>query len=135
LDPVTISPTDLVLEKTQIHEINEKDIKDLVTLFAACTLSDEEGRGKISRRHIADVLSDDWGFWYDARTNLDKVAHFAQRYEQEAKLDSELLQKIMSKIGDLHRTIEATPKSNHWQKRSRNGASKKWWNDVEERHR
>lgn len=135
LDPITISPTDLVLEKTQIHEINEKDIKDLVTLFAACTVSDKEGRGQINRKHIAGVLADDWGFWYDARSNLDKVAHFAQKYRGEGKLESELLQTILTRIGDLRKTIDETPKTKQWLKRDKDGTKKKWWNDVEERGR
>lgn len=135
LDPVTISSTDLVLEKTQIHEINEKDIKDLVTLFAACEISDEEGRGRINRRHIGKVLAHDWGFWYDVRSNLDKVVHFAQRYKGEGRLDSGLLATVMERISDLKTTIDETPKSKNWEKRNKDGTKKKWWNDVEERHR
>jgi hypothetical protein len=135
LDPVTISPTDLVLEKTQIHEINEKDIKDLITLFAACESSDEEGRGRINCKHIAKILANDWGFWYDVRSNLDKVAHFAQRYREEGRLDSEVLETILRRIGDLRRAVDETPKTNSWEKRNKDGTKKKWWNDVEERHR
>jgi hypothetical protein len=135
LDPVTISPTDLVLEKTQIHEINEKDIKDLVTLFASCEVSDQEGRGKINRRHIGNVLADDWGFWYDANSNLDKVIHFAQKYREDGKLDSEHIGVILTRINDLKKTINETPKTKQWKNRERDGTKKKWWNDVEERTR
>jgi hypothetical protein len=135
LDPVTISPADLVLEKTQIHEINEKDIKDLVTLFASCEISDQEARGKINRRHVGNVLADDWGFWYDANSNLDKVIHFAQKYKQDGKLDSELLRIISARIEDLKRAIEETPKTKQWKKREKDGTKKKWWNDIEERTR
>ena len=135
LDPVTISPTDLVLEKIQIHEINEKDIKDLVTLFASCETSDQEGRGMISRKHVGQVLAEDWGFWYDANLNLDKVIHFAQRYKEEGKLDSERLETVLTRINDLRKTIEETPKTKQWKKREKDGTKKKWWNDVEERIR
>jgi hypothetical protein len=135
LDPVTISPTDLVLEKTQIHEINEKDIKDLVTLFASCEVSDQEGRGKISRKHVGNVLADDWGFWYDANSNLDKVIHFAQKYREDGKLDSERLKVILTRINDLKMTINETPKTKQWKKREKDGTKKKWWDDVEERTR
>ena len=135
LDPVTISPTDLVLEKIQIHEINEKDIKDLVTLFASCEVSDQEGRGKIDRKHIGHMLADDWGFWYDANSNLEKVTHFAQKYKEDDKLDSELLKTISTRINDLKRAIDETPKTKQWKKREKDGTKKKWWNDVEERCR
>jgi hypothetical protein len=135
LDPVTISPTDLVLEKIQIHEINEKDIKDLVTLFASCEASDQEGRGRINRKHVGQVLAEDWGFWYDANLNLDKVVHFAQKYEEEGKLDSERLKTVLTRIKDLKKAIEETPKTKQWKKREKDGTRKKWWNDVEERTR
>jgi hypothetical protein len=135
LDPVTISPTDLVLEKIQIHEINEKDIKDLVTLFASCEASDQEGRGRINRKHVGQVLAEDWGFWYDANLNLDKVVHFAQKYEEEGKLDSERLKTVLTRINDLKKAIEETPKTKQWKKREKDGTRKKWWNDVEERTR
>jgi len=134
-DPLTISTTDLVLEKTQIHEINEKDIKDLVTLFAACRLADEEGPGVINRKYIANVLAHDWGFWYDVKSNLDKVIHFSQKYVDSGKLDSGILATITQRISDLHRTVDEAPKSKKWQKRSEDGTSRKWWNEVEERHR
>ncbi|MGA2238654.1 MAG: hypothetical protein ABSG74_05535 [Candidatus Bathyarchaeia archaeon] len=135
LDPVTISPTDLVLEKIQIHEINEKDIKDLVTLFASCEISDQEGRGRINRKHIGQVLAGDWGFWYDANLNLDKIIHFAQKYREDGKLDSEYLNSVLTRISDLRKTIEEAPKTRQWKKREKDGTRKKWWNDVEERTR
>lgn len=134
-DPITISPTDLVLEKTQIHEINEKDIKDLVTLFTACEIADQEGRGKISRKHIGHVLAEDWGFWYDANSNFDKVIHFAQKYKEAGKLNSEQLKTILTRISDLKKTIDETSKTKQWKKRDKDGTKKKWWNDVEERTR
>jgi hypothetical protein len=135
LDPVTISPTDLVLEKIQIHEINEKDIKDLVTLFASCEISDQEGPGKTNRKHIGQVLAEDWGFWHDANSNLDKIIHFAQKYQKDGKLDTERLNSVLTRISDLRKTIEETPKTKQWKKREKDGTRKKWWNDVEERTR
>jgi hypothetical protein len=135
LDPVTISPTDLILEKLQIHEINEKDIKDIVTLLAACEISDQEGRGKINRTHITKILAEDWGFWYDACANMEKVSHFARKYVEEGKLDPQLLEKVLSGINHLSRSVDETPKTEAWRKRSKDGINKKWWNDVEERSR
>jgi len=31
--------------------------------------------------------------------------------------------------------LSLVKKTKNWQKRSKDGTSKKWWNDVEERHR
>ena len=135
LDPMTISPTDLILEKLQIHEIDEKDIKDIVTLLAACEISDQEGRGKINHTHITKLLAEDWGFCYDARANMEKVSHFARKYGEEEKLDLQLLEKVLSGISHLSSSIDETPKTEDWQRRSKDGTNKKWWNEVEERSR
>lgn len=135
LDAVTISPTDLILEKLQIHEISEKDIKDIITLLAACEVFHEEGQGKINHVHIAGLLAKDWGFWHDARANMDKVAHFAQKYREEGRLNQQLLDKVLSGISGLFTSIDEMPKTKEWQRRSKDGTNKKWWNDVEERSR
>ncbi len=95
MDPLTISLTDLVLEKTQIHEINEKDIKDLITLFAACEVSDQEGRGQTNSSDIGSILANDLGFL--VRRLLDKVAHFAKKYREEDKLDDQLFQTVLAR--------------------------------------
>ncbi|GIU97573.1 MAG: hypothetical protein KatS3mg013_1376 [Actinomycetota bacterium] len=57
LDPVTIPLTDLLLEKLQIVEINEKDLKDLVVLFLEHPVADHETPGAFDGSYVAKLLA------------------------------------------------------------------------------
>jgi hypothetical protein len=134
LDSPTITLADLVLEKTQIHEINEKDIKDLVLLFIAHDNTTTESTDAINGKYVAEVLADDWGFWYDARSNLEKVKGFVPQYKDQGLLTDEHAKDVISNVDELLSMIEAEPKSKSWTKRAKKGTSKQWWQDVEEVH-
>jgi hypothetical protein len=135
LNPLTLSPTDLLLEKLQIHEINEKDIKDIILLLAANTIGEEEGENIINGKYIATLLADDWGFWYDATLNLQKTLKFLEKYVQENMVDEKVQNIVSERISELQKLIERQPKTKNWEKRSKQGSKKKWWRDVEERSR
>ena len=135
LAPLSISPEDLALEKLQIHEINEKDIKDLIVLFVANTIGKADGENVINGEYIAETLADDWEFWYDVTINLDKVRKFLARYESEGLIDAQISTVVSSRIKELTTLMNEHPKSSKWQKRNKAGANKKWWRDVEERSR
>lgn len=135
LNPLTLPLADLVLEKLQIHEINEKDLKDLVLLFAANTIGNSEDENVINGKHIASILSDDWEFWYDAKLNLEKLLKFLANYVDQKLIEPEVATVVRSRVEELTRLIDEEPKSKDWQKRSKAGPQKKWWRDVEERSR
>ena len=135
LHPLTLPPADLALEKLQIHEINEKDLKDLVLLFAANSIGNNEGESVINGKHIASILSNDWEFWYEAKLNLEKLQKFLGNYVDEKRVDPEVGTTIRTRIEELTRLIDEESKSKDWQKRSKAGPQKKWWRDVEERSR
>jgi hypothetical protein len=135
LNALTASPTDLLLEKLQIHEINEKDIKDIILLFAANTVGEEEGENVINGKYIATLLADDWGFWYDATLNLQKTLKFLEKYVRENMVDEKVQSTVSERVGKLQSLIEQQPKTRKWEKRNKQGSKKKWWRDVEERSR
>jgi len=132
LDFPTVSPADIVLEKLQIHEINLKDVIDLIVLFAFHEVKDTYERDVIDGGYIASILCDDWGFWYDAVTNLNKVKLLAEKFHNEGKLLDHEYNAVINNIDKLNRIIEETPKTKRWQKRAKMGTRKKWWRDVEE---
>ena len=132
LDSPTITVTDLILEKTQIHEINEKDIKDLVVLFRAHEIGETDEKEVINAKYIAKVLANDWGFWYDATNNLKKVQSFSKKYLEEGKIDQEDYDDVIKKIDKLLEYIEREPKTKKWQKRAKKGTKEIWWRPVEE---
>lgn len=135
LAPLTISPEDLALEKLQIHEINEKDIKDLIVLFTANTIGDKDGENVINGAYIAQTLADDWEFWYEVTCNLDKVRKFLARYQNESLVDANTQDVVSKRINQLSAMVNQQLKTRKWEKRSATGAEKKWWRDVEERSR
>ena len=135
LNPLTLPSVDLVLEKLQIHEINEKDLKDLVLLFAANTVGNSDDENVINGKHIASVLSNDWEFWYDTKLNLEKLLKFLNNYVDQKLIEAEAAATVRSRVEQLTRFIDEEPKSKDWQKRSKAGSEKKWWRDVEERSR
>jgi len=127
-----ISPTDVVLEKLQIHEINPKDLVDLIVLFLTHEITEEEGDGKINGKYIAKLLAEDWGFWYDATQNLNLVKRYAEQMVQEGRLKPEEKEAVVKKVDKLLEMIEQEPKSKKWMKRAKTGTKKQWWRDVEE---
>lgn len=128
LDNPTITLSDLFLQKAQICKINEKDIKDMMILLREHNVGDTE-KETVNINFIAKLLSDNWGFWYTAKTNLGKVQEFLGQYKGLTETDR---QDIKSKIEKLIKAIEDEPKSLKWKMRSKIGTSKKWYTEVEE---
>ncbi len=124
--PRCVSLTDLLLQKLQIVQINDKDLKDALLLLLAAPLAEQE-EGAINRRHITRLLSEDWGFYYTATTNLGKVrGHVGQ----VPALQEEQRSVIVEKVNALLQAIEAAPKSGRWKARARVGPKKVWYNEV-----
>ena len=132
LDYPTLTLADLVLGKLQIHEINEKDIRDLIVLIKEHSLSDDDVEETINLERITTVLSKDWGFWYDAESNLNKVLNSAQKYQDQDLLKGEEFKDLSNKVQKISIDINKAPKSRDWLKRAKGGNLKKWWNEVEE---
>ena len=72
IDEPTIPLAELFLEKTQIVEINAKDLKDLIITFLAYDVSVEDDDTQVNGHYIAKLLADDWGFYYTVTENLKK---------------------------------------------------------------
>ena len=132
IDFPTISLADIVLEKLQIHEINRKDLIDLLILFSSHSFSESEEREYINAKYISKTLADSWGFWYDACSNLNKLISFIGETMSSGVAEISLLEKAQKQVEYLLRRIEEEPKSPQWIKRSRRGTSVPWYKEVEE---
>ncbi len=127
LDFPTITPTDLLLEKLQVVQFSERDLKDTWLLLRAHPLAPGEADA-IDPDYIARLLGRDWGFWYTVATNLRRC--------RELALGSELLTEgdradIAAKVDRLLRHLEAGPKSLAWKVRARVGPRWRWYRPVE----
>ena len=132
LDFPTISLADLMLEKLQIHQINEKDIKDIIILLHEHHVGTGQDKESIDAKYMASTLANDWGFWYDATTNLDKVLTMAADYLAKGLISNEILTDVQDKTTQLRKYLDTEPKSKDWISREKNGTQKQWWKDVEE---
>lgn len=128
VDDETIPLAELLLEKMQIVEINEKDIIDTTMLLLEHSLGDGDGE-EVNIAHIARLTAKDWGLWRTVTMNLGKVGDIAGRYDELSERDKERLRRQVTEALDR---IEAEPKSRRWRLRARVGDRIKWYRDVGE---
>jgi hypothetical protein len=127
-EQLTLPLAELLLEKLQIVQINEKDVIDSIMLLRehAVSAGDQE---TINVEVIARVLGDDWGFWRTVTANLRLID---ERLESYAGLNGSDRQVVRDHIHQLQARIEAQPKTVKWKLRARIGERVKWYKDVEE---
>jgi hypothetical protein len=132
MDPVTIPLTDILLEKLQIVEINEKDLKDLVVLLLEHPVADEEVPGSFDASYVVDMLSKDWGFFYTVSLNLDRIRRYMGTIPDLAEQQRAT---VSGRIDELWRRVEDAPKTLKWKLRARVGPSRRWYQEVGEGYR
>ena len=128
VDSPTIPLTELLLEKMQIVQINEKDIIDTIMLLLEHPLGDED-KETINIGLAAKLCANDWGLWRTTTMNLEKVKQLAQHYTQ---LSPEEKSKITSQVDDALKRINDEPKPLAWRIRDRVGDRVKWYKDVDD---
>ena len=129
LDYPTITPTDLLLEKMQIVEINPKDIKDSLVLLLEHQL-DSEQPDAIDGAYVAGLVAADWGFYYTVTTNLERLRGHVADY---GALGEEGRTLVEERIRALEQTIEEEPKTRKWKLRARIGPRVRWYQEVAEK--
>ena len=131
LDSPTVPLAELLLQKLQIVQINEKDIHDLMILLREHEIGSIDTE-EINANYIARILSNQWGFNYTVNLNLEKIKEFLPKY---AALTIEDRSIISGRIDKLQEVINNTPKTVQWKLRAKVGPAKKWYNVVEEVNR
>jgi hypothetical protein len=128
LDYPTVSLVDLLLEKMQIAQINEKDIIDTIMLVREHDVgsSDDE---TINIDYIAKICKSDWGLWKTVTTNLDKVMRLIDKYDVLTNNDQQIIRERFRRIV---RRIDEEPATLRWKLRSKVGERVKWYRDVDE---
>ena len=128
VDSPTIPLAELLLEKMQIFQINEKDIIDTIMLLLEHPLGDSDDE-VINIQRIAQLLSKDWGLWRTTTMNLEKVRQMAGQYSQ---LNDDEQAHVKDQVQGSLARIEAEPKSRGWKLRARVGDRVKWYKEVDE---
>jgi hypothetical protein len=128
IDPETIPLAELLLQKMQIVEINEKDLIDTIMLLLEFPLGESDD-DTINIGRVAEICAKDWGWWRTLTMNLDKVRQMAEHYEQ---LTDDETRRVSEQVRAALERIEAQPKSMSWKLRAKVGDRKKWYRDVGE---
>ncbi len=125
---ITIPPSDLLLTKLQVYELNEKDIKDSLALMHDLKMGNSDTHTSIDSGYIADLLSSDWGLYRTVTMNLEKV----NGYLESSSMEPKKKRRISSEIEYLRSAIELRPKSVAWKLRARIGDKVRWYELPEE---
>jgi len=128
VDAPSIPLAELLLEKMQIVQINEKDVIDTIMLLLEHPLGDSD-QETIHIGRVAQLCANDWGLWRTTTMNLQKVRSLAPGYEQLTKDEKG---KMERQVDAALQRIEAEPKSMGWRLRARVGDRVKWYKDVDE---
>jgi len=134
LDSPTISLTDMVLEKLQIHQIGRKDLVDLMVLFLGHPVKAKPNgdREAIDAGHVANLMADNWGFWYESIQNLLKTRQLLADFVARERISPDLAARIGDRIAHVEKALQEVPKGRHWEKRAKVGPAKPWFREVEE---
>ena len=126
IHPYCVSLTDLLLQKLQIVQINDKDLKDAMLLLLAGNIGDGD-KDSVNAKYVAKLMSDDWGFYYTSTQNLGKVKAAVDAVQA---LSEDQRAVIRAQADRLIEAIEAAPKSGRWKGRAKVGTKKPWYNEV-----
>jgi hypothetical protein len=124
---VTIPLAEMLMQKMQIVQINEKDIIDTIMLLLEHALTEDDSGVNVAL--VAAVCAKDWGWWRTLTMNLEKVKQMAATYSALSEHDT---RRVAEQVEAALARIEREPKSIAWKMRARIGDRKKWYRDVGE---
>lgn len=128
VDTPTVPLAELLMQKLQIVQTNEKDIQDTIILLKEHDVGTED-KEQVNGAYVARILGGEWGFYYTVTRNFEKVKEFTQKYDVLSPGDKKT---VVERIDKLHKIVEEAPKSLAWKLRAKAGPSVKWYNIVEE---
>jgi hypothetical protein len=129
--PTALS-ADLLLAKLQIHEITEKDVKDIAALLAAHPVGDAaEAAGSavgenLDIERVVGLMGRDWGLCHTALANLATAEQLLAGWTAA----SETAAAAAAQVAELRQRIELAPKSLRWKARAGVGERVRWYEDV-----
>jgi hypothetical protein len=128
IDPATIPLAEMLMQKMQIVQINEKDLIDTIMLLLEHPLGDSDA-DVVNIERVAEVCSRDWGWWRTLTMNLRKVEQMATSYDQLSYAEK---RRISEQVATALARVDSAPKSVSWRLRAKVGDRKKWYKDVGE---
>lgn len=124
--PDTLTPSDLLLSKLQVVELNIKDALDLLALLHDQPLA-EADHDAIDAAYLADLWGGDWPLWRTSQLTLRKVEAVAQEV-----LDTQASARAIGMIQRLDHLLGSCGKSRRWKLRAKIGDRIRWYELPEE---
>lgn len=124
-DGPAASPSDLLLSKLQIYEVNRKDLVDTVALILDHNVESTHDDDSIDASYIASVAAEDWGMHRTLQVNTERL----RAVLDEIDVDRDLVE---SRLDQLWSAIDARPKPLKWRLRAQVGDRVRWYELPEE---
>jgi Uncharacterised nucleotidyltransferase len=124
-----VTPSDLLISKLQIYEVNRKDLIDIAALMldhAIETGDATEYMDAIEAAYIARLAAEDWGFYRTLQVNIERLRAMLEELEE---IDHEL---VKTRLDALWKHIEDAPKPLRWRLRAQVGDRVRWYELPEE---
>jgi hypothetical protein len=129
--PYTLDPTDLLLSKLQIVELNRKDVHDLLHLLSAYEALNGDQPDTIALGRIGGIVGEDWGWWRTVTGNLDKLAAFAEGEHSDLVPEARHFDPV-SQAQKIRAHCDAVSKTLKWKLRAKVGDRVQWYQEPEE---
>ena len=118
------TPSDLLLSKLQIHEVNRKDLVDVTALILDHPIASNDVEA-IDPDYVARLACEDWGLCRTLQLNLEKLRHTVSELDVDQGL-------VNARLDELWSAVEAGPKPLKWRMRAQVGDRMRWYELPEE---
>jgi len=118
------SPSDLLLSKLQIYEVNRKDLVDLTALLLDHPIA-EKNDDAVDAGYVARLAAEDWGLYRTLQNNVEKLRSTLDDLEVDRGL-------VRTRLDELWGVVEAQPKPLKWKMRAQVGDRMRWYELPEE---
>jgi hypothetical protein len=118
------TPSDLLLSKLQIYEMNRKDLVDLTALLLDHPVASNDVEA-IDAAYIARLAAEDWRLYHALEVNIVKLLATLD----ELDVDRDL---VRSRVDEIWKAVEAHSKPLKWKLRAQVGERVSWYELPEE---
>jgi hypothetical protein len=118
------TPSDLLLSKLQIYEVNKKDLVDVTALILDHPIASNDDEA-IDADYVARLACEDWGLCRTLQLNLEKLRHAVSELDVEQDV-------VNARVDQLWAAVEAGPKPLKWRMRAQVGDRMRWYELPEE---
>jgi len=118
------SPSDLLLSKLQIYEVNKKDLVDVTALVLDHPIASKDDES-IDATYVARLAAEDWGLYRTLQQNLEKLRHAVDELDVDRGV-------VSSRLDELWSAVESSPKPLKWKMRAQVGDRMRWYELPEE---